>query len=363
MIIFLIFLAILYLVLVLAVTLPYWYERGNTFCEDIPSPPYTPRAVVKLCMASAASALLLGLAFPLDPIMRHIEGHDEQEDKENLPPVLLVHGLYHHPSGWLFLRRQLRKAGFRKIYTMAYSSWKTDIAAVTAKLESSVWNLERRHPGKKMLLVGHSLGGLIIRNWLANADNQKRAVGAVTLGAPHRGSKLAALACGALGRSLLPTNPFFADLARNENPATIPCVSLVSEADTMVLPQQNLIPVTGGWAMRLAPYATHVGMMAKGAVLRMAVWELHRMIAETADKHEKKTPAPGKAAPAAAATVENPSAPAAAPEEKAAAVPESAAKARTKAKAKPAAKDVKKPAGSKRAAVKKAAPVKKSAKE
>jgi len=354
MIIFLIFLVILYLVLVLAVTLPYWYERGNTSCEDIPSAPYTPRAAVKLCMNIAASAPLLGLAFPLDPVMRHIEGHDEQEDKENLPPVLLVHGLYHHPSGWLFLRRQLRKAGFRKIYTMAYSSWKTDIAAVTAKLENSVWDLERRHPGEKTLLVGHSLGGLIIRNWLADADNQKRAAGALTLGAPHRGSKMAALACGALGRSLLPANPFFADLARNESPATIPCVSLVSEADTMVLPQQNLIPVTRGWTMRLAPYATHVGMMTKGAVIRMAVWELHRMVAETADKDEKNTSAPGKAAPAAAAaTVEKPATPAAAPGKKAAAVPESAARAKTRAKAKPAAKDGKESAGSKKAAVKK----------
>lgn len=267
----------LYGVAVLAVTLPYWYERGNTSCEDIPSAPYGPRAVIKLWWEAAFSALLLGLALFLDPVARHIERAEEPEDAEALPPVLLVHGLYHNASGWLYLRKKLRRAGFKKIHTVSYSSWKTNIDAVTATLEQAVAELEGRYPGKKPLLAGHSLGGLIIRNWLADPANQKRVLGAITLGTPHTGSKMAALACGALGRSLLPADPFFDELARRESPAAIPCVSLVSEADTMVLPQQNLVPVTEGWAMRLAPYATHAGLLTRGPVVRMAVWELHRM--------------------------------------------------------------------------------------
>lgn len=353
---FLIFLVVLYLVAISGVTLPYWYERGNSPCEEIPSASYAPRPVAKLVFEAAVSILQLGLAYALDPIMRHIENADKHEDAADYPPVLLVHGLYHSPSGWMYLRKSLRKAGFRKIHTLAYSSWNTNIDAVTDHLESSVKKLEERYAGRKMLLVGHSLGGLVIRNWLAGEENQQRVLGVLTLGAPHRGSKMAALAIGALGRSLGPDNPFFAELARREKEASIPCVSLVSEADTMVLPQRNLVPVTTGWTMRVTPYATHAGMMTKGAVRRMTAWELHRMAAN-APKAEPETgnesataPEPAVAEKPAATTAPEP-----APEQK----PEPAPKpeparlaepkkdtGKTRAKAgKSAAKPDKKPSG------------------
>jgi alpha-beta hydrolase superfamily lysophospholipase len=60
--------------------------------------------------------------------------------------------------------------------------------AVTMHLESFVKTLETRYAGRKPILVEHSLGGLIIRNWLAKENNRQRALGVVALGAPHRGS-------------------------------------------------------------------------------------------------------------------------------------------------------------------------------
>lgn len=283
---FCLFAAILYLVVVFAVTLPYWYETGNSPCADIPAAPWAPRPVVKLWLEAAWCALLLGVALVLDPIFRRIPNKDKNAATGDLPPVLLLHGLYHNPSGWMYFRKHLHAAGFCKIHAPGYSSWKTDITALTEKLEAAVRDLESRYPGQKPLLVGHSLGGVLIRNWLANGDNQRRVLGAVALGAPHRGSKMAAMAFGKLGKSLVPGNPFFANLARTEAPASIPCVSLVSEADTMVLPQENLVPVTKGWEMRLTPYATHAGLLVRGPVLRMALWELHRIIAR-AEKTER----------------------------------------------------------------------------
>lgn len=354
MITFLVFLVFIYLIAIFAVTLPYWYERGNAPCEDIPSAAYAPRSAAKLLMEAAFSMVQLCVAIPLDPVLRHIENADEHEDKTDYPPVLLVHGLYHNPSGWMYMRRALRKAGFRKIHTMAYSSWNTNIEAVTTHLESSVATLEIRYAGRKPILVGHSLGGLIMRNWLAKEENQKRVFGAVTLGAPHRGSKMAALAFGALGKSLFPSNPFFEDLALKEKEATIPCLALVSEADTMVLPQQNLVPVTKGWTMRMTPYATHASLLTKGAVSRMVAWELHRMVADM-PKPEPKPEPTAEAKPAPQSTQPEPepeaTAPAVIAQEKpgeaasptATASPKSAAKTAPK-KGKAAPKGGKKPA-------------------
>jgi hypothetical protein len=93
MIVFLVFIVIIFLVGVLAVTLPYWYERGNSPCEDIPNAPYALKPVAKLAFEAAFSAVRLFIAYPLDPIMRHIENPDEHEGASDYPPVLLVHGL------------------------------------------------------------------------------------------------------------------------------------------------------------------------------------------------------------------------------------------------------------------------------
>ena len=297
---FILFLVVVYLLAVLAVTLPYWYETGNTPCEDIPAGTWSVRGVIRLWLDAAWTALFLCIAILADPILRRV-GKKDATDPDDLPPVLLVHGLYHNASGWIFLRKRLEKAGFRKIHTFVYSSWKTDIAFITNRLNTAVLEVERQYPGRKPLLVGHSLGGLIIRNWLAKEENQERILGLVTLGTPHRGSKMAALAFGKLGRSLLPANAFFDDLARTEKPASIPCVSLAAEADTMVLPQCCLVPVTKGWELKLTPYATHAGLLVKGAVLRMAVWELHRMVAaarKDTDAAPSGTAARNVAAPA-----------------------------------------------------------------
>lgn len=272
------FLIILYLGVVFAASIPYWYETGNTPCADIPASSWRVGPVIRLWLEASWFAFLLIIAVLLDPILRRIKAKNAEADKDDLPPVLLVHGLYHNPSGWIYFRRHLQKAGFRKIHTVSYSSWKTDLAAVTGKLDAAVAKLESQYPGKKPLLVGHSLGGLILRNWLSSEENQNRALGAITLGAPHQGSRMATLAFGQLGKSLHPSNPFFEELARTEKAASIPCVALVSEADTMVLPQANLIPVTKGWEMRLTPYATHAGILTKGSSLRMAIWELHRIL-------------------------------------------------------------------------------------
>ena len=283
----------IYMGIVLAVCLPYLYELGNTACEDIPTPPMGVKRLIKLWFEAAWFAFLLGLAFILDPIARRLEKPLQSPDN-TLPPLLLVHGLYHNPTGWFYLRRHLRKTGFGAIHTVKYTSWRTNIHAATNTLDAAITALEKQYPGRKPVLVGHSLGGLLIRNWLATEANQARALGALTFGAPHRGSKIAALAFGALGKSLLPANAFFADLAKQESPASIPCVSLVSEADTMVLPQQNLVPVTPGWAMRVTPYATHTGIIIKNAVLRMAIWELYRMAkgGESSESAARQTPAP-----------------------------------------------------------------------
>ena len=290
---------IFYLCGALLMTLPYWYETANTPCDDVPRLPYTLRNVLRLWLESARAGIFLVIAIIAAPVMSRISpGKSENATSEALPPVILIHGLYHNASAWTFLRPHLHKAGFTRLHPVAYSSRKASINSIVASLEQAIRDIEATYPGEKPLAIGHSLGGLILRIWMAEGNNRARLSGVISLGTPHRGSKAAALALGELGRTLVPSNPLFAELVHMEKQVEIPCLALISEGDNMVLPQANLVPATPGWNMRLTPFTTHTGLLSKPQVLRLVAWELFCM-ADTPRTTATEQPATPEAVPPA----------------------------------------------------------------
>lgn len=270
----------------------YWYESANSPNPEIPAPERNLTAMF-IFAGHACYGLLANMsAFVLDILTRILPARTQTNQTvpgEALPPVLCLHGLWHRGAGWFYMRRAMGKAGFTRSTVITYiSSRYQSPEEITPLLEDAVQAMEKRWPGEKPLLVGHSLGGIIIRTWLAQDGNADRIAGILTLGTPHRGSRLAALAWGGLGRSLLPSNPFFSDLEARERPCAIPRVSLVTATDEMVLPQASLIPPGEGWVMRLTPTCSHVGLIFRPAAIRMAVWELAKMADPHGDVHARE---------------------------------------------------------------------------
>jgi pimeloyl-ACP methyl ester carboxylesterase len=112
-------------------------------------------------------------------------------------PVLLVHGYAASEAVWTPLRRALAGAGFGHIISVSYNSFATDPEAVTAELTAQGLRAAAAAGAPRVHLVGHSLGGLIIRCALAaSAPLSSRTASAVTIASPHRGAWLARLAPG-----------------------------------------------------------------------------------------------------------------------------------------------------------------------
>lgn len=223
------------------------------------------------------------------------------------PPLILVHGLYHNASAWFIYRFWLRAAGYGRVHCFSYPTRGKNIWDLTKYLEQAVSEVEALYPGEKPLLLGMSLGGLLIRAWMceerpAAADvsgresaassgeaevgeamgskagsagsansarpvyNQERLCGVVTMGAPHCGSKLAAFALERTGQSLLPSHCFFAELLakeasiQKEGLIWIPKIALYSLYDNMVVPLDNLLP-PADWSREKLPNVTHVAMV------------------------------------------------------------------------------------------------------
>lgn len=112
--------------------------------------------------------------------------------------VVLVHGLWVNGLDMSLLRLRLRRAGFEPrqfSYPSVRSSPRVNAIALNAFLQSV-------HAGT-VHLVGHSLGGLIIRHLFHEYPGQ-RPGRVVTLGTPHRASSAAhSLARWLPGRMLM----------------------------------------------------------------------------------------------------------------------------------------------------------------
>jgi pimeloyl-ACP methyl ester carboxylesterase len=112
--------------------------------------------------------------------------------------VILVPGLWMPKWGLGYLAHGLGRCGF-EVHRFAYPSVRSDLRENAAQLKRFIERLDR--PG--VHLVGHSLGGLVIRALLESYPTLPvRRV--VTLASPHHGSEVARrLARRRLGRRLL----------------------------------------------------------------------------------------------------------------------------------------------------------------
>ena len=122
-------------------------------------------------------------------------------------------------------------------------------------------------------MLGHSLGGLIIRRWLMKPENEARPLGVITLATPHKGSKMAMFAPGSLAKKLMPGSDMIAELASAAPPKLVPCVSLVSPIDEAVLPAASLVPPKG-WKMRITNRASHHSTLFCSRVFKTLLEEL-----------------------------------------------------------------------------------------
>lgn len=116
------------------------------------------------------------------------------------PPetIILLPGLWMPSAVLLPWQYRLGRAGYA-VRRFAYASWRDDLATNVAALTDFL----AETPGRRIHLVGHSLGGLLILQLLA-AGAPARLGRAVLLGAPTLGSHSAArLRAWSWGRWLL----------------------------------------------------------------------------------------------------------------------------------------------------------------
>jgi len=99
--------------------------------------------------------------------------------------VVLLHGLWFSGCVLFLLARRLRRRGF-SVYSFSYPSVRADLVVNAARLARFLDSLD----AGTVHLVGHSLGGILIRALFHFHPDQKPGR-IVTLATPHGGSRVA----------------------------------------------------------------------------------------------------------------------------------------------------------------------------
>ncbi|MGE0623672.1 MAG: esterase/lipase family protein [Pseudomonadales bacterium] len=135
--------------------------------------------------------------------------------------VVLLHGLGRSEMSMLVLENALAGAGF-EVHNLGYPSADESPDALTARITAAIDDCCADN-GRTLHLVGHSLGGLLIRAYLG-ARYPANLGRVVLIGTPNHGSELADLDAGLLGTLVEMAGPTAAMLGTGSEdfPASLP---------------------------------------------------------------------------------------------------------------------------------------------
>lgn len=153
-------------------------------------------------------------------------------------PVLLVHGLFINRACWFWFKGALRRRGFRNLVTINLSSYHNE-ETLTEQVAKRIDELRLNLDVATVHLVGHSMGGIIVRNYVQLRGGEAKVGHCVFLATPHAGSKLSPFAMTPLSKVLVPNSEFLQRLAAAPPPKVGCMTNIYSLKDNMVVPAHS----------------------------------------------------------------------------------------------------------------------------
>ena len=203
------------------------------FARAYPSPARRLTAAESLRMIVGEYAAFLLIFVVILPFERLWMGRDRMRPCSR--PLLLVHGYTCSRGVWWLLRRQLEAAG-HTVATVSLAPPYTNIGKLVPRLAQRIENVCRATGADRVVLVAHSMGGLVCRSYLARHGSD-RVERLITIASPHSGSELARIGIGKNAREMEPGSLWLKDLAQAGLP--VPAVAIRTPHDNFVMPQDN----------------------------------------------------------------------------------------------------------------------------
>ncbi len=157
-------------------------------------------------------------------------------------PILLVHGYINHGSAWAFQKQYLQKAGLGPIYAINLGHPFRSIRTFAEKVKVKAEEIAKETGRKDLILVGHSMGGLVSAWYATQLAPSDTVTDVVTIGSPFIGTPMARIGLGRSAREMQRGSPFLHELkaAMNQHPE-INFRHIATRADQLVIPGASAI--------------------------------------------------------------------------------------------------------------------------
>jgi pimeloyl-ACP methyl ester carboxylesterase len=197
------------------------------------------RAIHLFFSEFVAFLLLYGV---LQPFERWWMRHPSVPATPEQLPVLLIHGYSCNSAVWWAMKRQLAMQGIGSVFTLTLEPVFGNIDQYAQQVAERVSQINRVYGGNQVILVGHSMGGLVARNYIHNYGGKSRVAKLITLGSPHQGTEHARFAFveSVSVQQMRPNSLWLKQLnAAEREPLPVPIVSIYSYHDDLIAPQEN----------------------------------------------------------------------------------------------------------------------------
>lgn len=251
-------------------SLLYWYEATNNPCPQIPPPAYTARNV--LCTISRffyshAIRPFIALAWACT--------NKKQPNSSPYPAVILIHGIFCTRAAWHCMHRALFRRNFH-VREFAYRTMWGSMDETVERLEEFVRTVRKEANSPKVIIVGHSLGGVVARYWLAKyPHNADHITTLVTLCTPHQGSNISMLLANPFSRALAPDSEIIASIAQQPYDQ-FPCVAYVTNTDLLVTPACRLLPPES-WQVKVIPAVDHLEFLSNTKAVQQVADDIQNL--------------------------------------------------------------------------------------
>ena len=129
--------------------------------------------------------------------------------------VVLVHGFFCNRGLWNDWMSELRRRGVPFIAVNLEPVFGA-VEVHRGRLDEAIRRLDHA-TGRKPVIVAHSMGGLVVRDWLAACSARGRVQRIITVGAPHHGTWLARFSRSRSGRQMRLGSAWLRELAASED--------------------------------------------------------------------------------------------------------------------------------------------------
>ena len=181
-------------------------------------------------------------------------------------PVLLVHGLGGTKSSWSVIAQTLSARGLT-VDAIAYTPIGTSVEQLADQLVAEVKRILSRTGADKVHLVGHSLGGVVIAQAIADGGLNGLVDTVVTLGSPFGGSPWAGLLPFVeIVRALRPGSPLLRRLASAPVPDGVRWLAVTAALD-IIVPGMRSVPTHAQVETITVNGVGHLGMLLSRQVI------------------------------------------------------------------------------------------------